>query len=440
MSRKKFGPRNAAVPQPDRLPFPLKASFEDDSADEDCRGLPGILCSFRRRSGWECDAAAMRCFFIAIALPLLCGLAQAKNYLVNPQGQPYSLREALAKAVDGDVIELLPGEYAQHAMALPARRLTLRGLGDVRPVLHGRGGVAEGKAIWVVKGGEITIENLEFRAARAPDRNGAGLRLESGRLTVRHSAFFDNENGVLTVNDQKSELRVEDSIFAHAPRDAGWTNHLIYVGRIARFELRGSRLHDGAKGHLLKSRARENWVLHNLLVDGEQGQASYEIDLPNGGDALLLGNVLVQGPNTENPVVVAFGAEGGVWPRNRLRLAHNTLVNDSRKPAWFLRVWGDKLGEVEPEVLAVNNLTVGLGTFNWSAAGRFEGNHNSWRSPLAEPLVFDYALRPDSALRGRAPDPATIDPELVPKAEFQLPLGTRPLAPPARWSPGAFQR
>jgi len=440
VSRKKFGLRNAAVPQPDRLPFPLKASYEDDSAGQHFRGRQGILCSFIRRSERRCDAAAMSRVSIAIALALLCGLAQARSFLVGPQGQPYSLREALVQARDGDVIELMPGEYAEHAATLPARRLTLRGLGSTRPVLHGRGGIAEGKAIWVVKGGEITVENLEFRGARAPDRNGAGLRLESGRLIVRRSAFFDNENGVLTVNDQQSELRIEDSIFAHAPRDAGWTNHLIYVGRIARFELQGSRLHDGAKGHLLKSRARENWVLHNLLVDGDQGQSSYEIDLPNGGDALLLGNVLVQGPKTENPVVVAYGAEGGVWPRNRLRMAHNTLVNDSRMPAWFLRVWGDKLGEVQPEVLAVNNLTVGLGSFDWGAAGRFQGNRNSWRSPLVEPLVFDYALQPDSGLRGKAVDAAAIDPELVPKAEFQLPLGTRPLVPPARWSPGAFQR
>jgi len=30
--------------------------------------------------------------------------------------------------------------------------------------------------------------------------------------------------------------------------------------------------------------------------------------------------------------------------------------------------------------------------------------------------------------------------DAVPTAEFAFPIGTRPLAPPAHWSPGALQR
>ena len=45
------------------------------------------------------------------------------------------------------------------------RRLTIRG-GDPRPVVDAGGHHAEGKGIWVVRGGEVTIENIEFRGAR----------------------------------------------------------------------------------------------------------------------------------------------------------------------------------------------------------------------------------------------------------------------------------
>ena len=53
---------------------------------------------------------------------------------------------------------------------------------------------------------------------------------------------------------------------------------------------------------------------------------------------------------------------------------------------------------------------------------------------------LDFALTAASPLRGRGVNPRAFDAELVPKAEFMLPIGTRLLPEPDRWSPGAFQR
>ena len=53
-----------------------------------------------------------------------------------------------------------------------------------------------------------------------------------------------------------------------------------------------------------------------------------------------------QSAGTSNPVVVSYGAEGRAWDRNVLTLAHNTLLNDGWLPAWFLRVFRDRLPEV----------------------------------------------------------------------------------------------
>ena len=58
--------------------------------------------------------------------------------------------------------------------------------------------------------------------------------------------------------------------------------HLLYVGRIGRFTLTGSR-HQGFEGHSVKSRARESHVAYNLLYDGAGGQAAYELEFPDGG-------------------------------------------------------------------------------------------------------------------------------------------------------------
>ena len=58
--------------------------------------------------------------------------------------------------------------------------------------------------------------------------------------------------------------------------------------------------------------------------------------------------------------------------------------------------------------------------------------------PTTAETASDFA--PDAALRGRAVAPRLDDgTDLAPKAEFSFPAGTRPLAPPRRWSAGAFQ-
>jgi hypothetical protein len=55
----------------------------------------------------------------------------------------------------------------------------IRGVGQ-RPVMLADGKSAEGKAIWVVRGGKIRIENIEFRGARVDSLNGAAIRFEKG--------------------------------------------------------------------------------------------------------------------------------------------------------------------------------------------------------------------------------------------------------------------
>jgi len=334
-----------------------------------------------------------------------------------------------------------PGTYAGDVAVISQRKLTIRGQGQ-RPVLRADGRHAEGKAILVVRNGEVLIENLEFRGARVPDTNGAGIRFERGTLTVRNCSFIDNENGILTGNHGDARLRIEDSLFAQAPDRTGSLDHLLYVGRIAEVTIIGSRFHQGRTGHLIKSRAKVSRISYNLIADGPLGQASYEVDLPQGGLAVLIGNVIAQGAHSQNPVVVAFGAEGPAWPGSALYMAHNTLVNERLGGAWFLRVWRDKLPANTP-VHLVNNLSVGPGLFTWGLADGATtqaGNAAAVINPLTGPADLPYRLPPGSMLRGKGVRPGAPDGmDLRPVAEFIWPIGTRPLVEPPTWSPGAFQ-
>ncbi|GAB1391404.1 MAG: hypothetical protein AMXMBFR78_16300 [Rubrivivax sp.] len=363
----------------------------------------------------------------------------AETLLVGPTAPSLTLAEALAKAADGDTIALMPGVYEGQQGVVTQQRLTIRAVAE-RPQLRAKGPLAERKAILVVRGGEVTVENLEFRGARAEDANGAGIRHERGKLTVRESVFLDNEVGILTGNDEGAELVVEDSEFGLAPRIEGGLHHLLYVGRIGRFTLRGSRFYSGFEGHLVKSRARESRIAYNLIYDGEEGEASYEIDLPNGGLAWVVGNVIGQGAKGRNPVMVAFGAEGNAWPTSGLYLAHNTMVGNPWPPSWFVRVFKDRL-PAATEVKLINNVTLGLGMLSPFTEGEFRGN--VWalrRRALNNIYALDFGLTEASGWRGSAqPAGHGGGQSLQPTAQFKLPRGTQPITPPKAWSPGAMQ-
>lgn len=301
---------------------------------------------------------------VAFSLPI----AHAATLRVGPGEAITRIAAATKLAKDGDTVEILPGEYRGDVAVWTQKQLVIRGIGK-RPVLIADGQSAEGKAIWGIRNGDFRIENIEFRGARVADRNGAGIRFERGKLTVRRCAFTDNQTGLLTGGAKDAELVIEDSEFSRNGTGDGQT-HNLYVGTIAKLSVTGSRFHAVNAGHLIKSRARQSDLRYNFIYDGPAGQASYEVEFPNGGIATLVGNIIGQGAATRNPVVVSYGAEGKVWPENSLTLSHNTLISDYFPVAWFLRVHQDKF-TTPPQVTAINNLTIGPGLFSLAAPGEF---------------------------------------------------------------------
>jgi hypothetical protein len=299
----------------------------------------------------------LACLFIASALPMAA--AFAATVTVGPGGDATRFSDAVRLAGDGDTIAVMPGDYLGDVAVLTQRRLHVRGVG-ARPVFHAAGRHAEGKAIWVVRGGDVTIENIEFRGARVPDQNGAGIRFEQGRLQVLDCSFVDNEMGLLTSNDGEAELVVRNSSFEMAPHRPGGLTHLLYIGLIRRVEITGSRFTQGHRGHLIKSRARESRIVGNDIVDGPLGEASYEIDLPNGGDAWVADNRIGQSARTQNHTMLSFGAEGKAWPQSRLELRGNEFRNDADGTDELVRIWWSRLPP-SAEVRGQGNKLIGPG-------------------------------------------------------------------------------
>lgn len=377
-------------------------------------------------------------FVMAVAMSFLFTVSTAARVIrVGPGADAKTIAEAAKLAQDDDVVEITPGEYQGDVALWLQKRLTIRGVGQ-RPVMNAAGKNAEGKATWVIRNGEFNISNIEFRGARAADGNGAGIRFEKGKLNVVHCAFFDNQNGLLTANFEDAEVTIEDSIFAQAPRQQKPLAHLLYVGRIKSLRVLNSRFHGGYFGHLLKSRARVSDIRYNLLVDGVGGSASYEAEFPNGGDVTLVGNVIGQSSHTENPTMLAFGAEGKTWPESRLKIVHNTFYSEGFQPAWFLRVFTVKFGAL-PDIFTRNNLLAGIGVFSTNIAGQHKGNFFTPSTVFGDPAVMDFTLTANSWLRGRVEPVATDLGNLRPTFEQLMPGRISAIQAPAEWAPGAMQ-
>lgn len=394
----------------------------------------------------------LRRLMLAALLTLSAAPALADEIIhVGGNSPVHTISEAAALARDGDTVVIAPGDYFGDVAVWQQDRLTIRAGAGGRVRLIAAGSHAKGKGIWVIGGGKITVEDIDFSGARVPDHNGAGIRFEKGHLIVRRCSFKDNENGILTNGSGDATLEIENSEFGNNGDGSGST-HNLYVGGIRMLKVTGSYFHHAKNGHLLKSRARENHIFYNRLTDEIGGQASYELEFPNGGLAYVVGNIIEQSATTDNSTIISFGAEGYASPVNGLYLASNTIIDDRPSNGIMLQV---KPGA--QQIQAVNNLVVGRGKLEggqvkgwrdrmkdvakavyyqdksllWTETGikgSFVNNTNVDWTVFALPMRYDYRLVPGAGLDGKFVQPVDINGiSLTPKFEYAHPVATRVL-------------
>lgn len=358
-----------------------------------------------------------------VAAPWGAAAVEAPFLRVGPQREIKTLAQAARMAEDGSLIEVDAGTYRADVAVWQQHGLRLRAVGG-RVRLVADGAAAEGKAIWVVRSPAMTVEGFDFEGAAVPSRNGAGIRHERGLLRVRDCSFMHNEMGLLTGNDPSAELDVEDCEFAYNRRPDGH-NHQLYAGTIGRLAVRGSWLHHGYIGHLLKSRAAFNHIVYNRLSDEAEGRASYELEFPNGGVATVIGNIIQQGAATENAQLISYGAEGYRWPANQLHLLHNTLVDDHETAGVWLRVWRREDGV---RLRIANNLLVGDAAWDLPPHADLAHNPQLDRDGLRADPADPYRPRA-GVLHGTLADLGHMHGQpLRLQSQYRHPRGSRPLA------------
>ena len=263
----------------------------------------GLFSRGTRRLRGSVSVRHRICAFLTFAV-----CASAAVLRVGPGQQYLTPCRAIDAAAPGDRIQIdAAGNYDRDVCGWTTNDLTIVGVNG-RPRIDAASQSFRGRAIWIISGDNTTVENIEFVNARGPNKNGAAILQLGTNLTVRKCYIHGNEDGILAGENPASHILIENTEFAENGYGDG-QSHNIYIGHIARFTLRFSYSHDAISGHLVKSRALQNFILYNRLT-GESGTSSYELDLPNGGLSYVIGNVIEQGPLTENSTIVEYGLEG----------------------------------------------------------------------------------------------------------------------------------
>lgn len=375
--------------------------------------------------------------------------ASGRVLRVGPSRDIKTIKEAASQAKDGDTIEIDAGNYTGDVAIWRANNLTIRGVGG-RPHFNADGEAAEGKAIFVTKGKNIRIENIEFSGAAVGDNNGAGIRAEGANLTVFNCYFHDNQEGILTSEDPSSDIIIDSSAFVHNGTQSGQT-HGIYIGHIHTLFVRGSVFQGTTIGHHIKTRADNDYILYNRILDFAEGTASYSIDMSNGGRGYIIGNIIEKGPKADNYTMIAMAMEGPTLAQQELYVVGNTMVMD-RSSGIFVHSRSPGLAVVANNIMTgpgqpmqgngrlINNIIAGGASSSGLDANGGSGNKIVRDVGFVDPPRADYHLKPGSPAIAAGIDMQQVNGfQLMPEFENLYPLGVTPRAPSTPPDDGAYR-
>ena len=349
------------------------------------------------------------------AIPL-----QATVWQVGVSRQ-YTMPSQVSSLVkNNDTVEIDAGTYHEDVAHWTANNLLLQGVGGMA-YLKSNGKSFGQKAIWVIGGANTRVAFIEFAECAVPDRNGAGIRLEAANLTVHGCYFHDNEDGILAGDNPESDILIEYSEFSHNGNGDG-QSHNLYINHVHSLTFQYNYSHHTKVGHELKSRAYNNYILYNRLSNEADGTASRNIDLPNGGTTIIMGNEIQKKKKTENSNMIGYGLEGLSNPTpHELFVVNNTIVNE-RSSGSFLSI-----KDGTQEIYAHNNIFAGTGTIIVGTATKIDTSHN-WTGSISsagfvDSKQYDYRLLKSSPAinTGEAISKTVNQYVLVPINEYRHP-------------------
>jgi hypothetical protein len=137
-----------------------------------------------------------------IAYFALCSQAKPAVLSMGTGGTYPTLADAVAAAVANDTILVEPGTYTDQVATINVP-LTIEGAGAASQVVFTQSAAElPGLKGYLVTNADTTVENITFQNASisvGDGDNGAGIRYQSGNLTVLNSQFTGNQDGILAL-------------------------------------------------------------------------------------------------------------------------------------------------------------------------------------------------------------------------------------------------
>ena len=254
----------------------------------------------------------------------------------------------LADENPGSTINLAAGAYSGAALPYITATMTFNATGG--PAILDTAPTGD-KGILTVPSADVpstvvnvslTVNGLTFENAAissADGGNGAGIRDQSteGSLTVIDSTFLNNQDGILTGGDGAQDLAVSisNSLFVNNGAPDGFEHAIYILGQS--LDVTDSTFCGTVGGHDIKSRAAITTVTNSTLYDGAldpdastgctAGSTSYANDLPNGGQATIDGDQLIQDTFSPNHAIVSYGEEGLAFSSNSFIVSNDTFTS-----------------------------------------------------------------------------------------------------------------
>jgi hypothetical protein len=286
-----------------------------------------------------------------------------------------TVSDAINGSGAGDLIQIQGGTYVEDFPKI-THDLTLEAVGSLAH-LETPGQPTNGEAI-LVTDANVTVDGLELSGATVPDGNGAGIREESGSLTVLNSYIHDNQDGILTSGViAGATLTIDHTEFNHNGSGTGFT-HNLYAGQLDLVNITNSYFTGVVAGHEIKSRALDTIIESSRIQDGATGTSSYDVDLPNGNVATIENNVIEKGSNSNNQALVHFGGEvSPVADNSSLTINGNTIIDDRQSTPFVLDQANLANGSIAVPTITGNTfygLPGGVGQVVQGASGDYSNN------------------------------------------------------------------
>jgi hypothetical protein len=369
--------------------------------------------------------------------------------VVGTQAGDLTFAQAAAVTQNGDTIQVQAGTYTDFDVKWYASNLAIQAVGG--PVILDDSGysISNQKGIFDIIGNNASVQGITFESAHDFGSNGhnyAGIRDEGSGLTLDACTFLNNDDGLLVTpqNSGVGNVLVEYSVFSNNGYGDGFS-HNMYINHVSSFTLEYSCSTDSNGGHDVKSRALNTYLLYNFM--GESGSGANDqaalVDLPDGGNSYLIGNVIHKGLGAANGTMIDSNVEGygdstQENPTQLVELVNNTVVND-RSSGTDVLVFGAQTSPVD----LINNLFAGQGeggTALYSgqngapaAAATNESNLAAVNPGFVNAAGLNYQLTAGSAAIDAGVNSGTVNGfSLTPTNEYVAVANTepRPIADP----------